>query len=154
MKKTINIIIKKTNSGLGPINSQKKVALGYAFNYLIPQQLAEVSTKGKLKHLKMLNEIKLKKDNQNYIKNLNTKERLEQIAKIKIRKKIGQNRQIFGSITEQDIINKINQINGQLITKRQITIPNIKEIGIYNIKITIEDSIYINIELQVLPNII
>nr|YP_009589102.1 50S ribosomal protein L9 [Corallina ferreyrae]QBL75618.1 50S ribosomal protein L9 [Corallina ferreyrae] len=154
MKKTINIIIKKTHSRLGPINSQKKVALGYAFNYLIPQKLAEVSTKGKLKHLKMLNEIKLKKDNQNYINNLNIKECLEQIIKIKIRKKIGQNRQIFGSITEQDIINKINQITGQLITKRQITIPNIKEVGIYNIKITIEDSIYTNIELQVLPNII
>nr|YP_007878186.1 50S ribosomal protein L9 [Calliarthron tuberculosum]AGA63797.1 50S ribosomal protein L9 [Calliarthron tuberculosum] len=154
MKKTINIIVTKPHSILGPINTHKKVSLGYAFNYLIPQQFVEIATKGKLKHIKMLNNIKLKKDNQNYIHNLTIKRYLEQITKIKIRKKIGQNKQIFGSITENDIIEKIIQITGHLIEKKQIIMPNIKEIGIYNISIKIEDNIYSDIEIQILPNII
>lgn len=152
MKKTINIIIKDHNSSLGPINSHKKVALGYAFNYLIPKQIAEIATKGKLKHITMLNNIQSEKRKTSLAKNLLKKEYLDKRKKINIRKKIGQNQQIFGKINENEITQNILQNTGQFINKKQIHLPNIKTIGIYNIKIDIDDTLYTFIQVQIIPN--
>lgn len=151
MKKTINIIIKQKDSNLGPINSCKKVALGYAFNYLIPKELAEVATDGKVKHINMIHQKQVQKKNKIYSKNLIIKQYLEKTKKINIRKKIGQNQQIFGKITENEITESIFHITGQTINKKQIQIPQIKNVGIYNIKINIEDTIYVYVKLQILP---
>lgn len=151
MKKTINIIIKQQNSHLGPINSCKTVALGYAFNYLIPKKLAEIATDGKIKHISMIHQKQVQRKNEIYSKNLIIKKYLEKTKKINIRKKIGQNQQIFGKITENEISESIFYITGQTINKKQITLPQIKNIGIYNIAVNIEDTIYSYIKLQILP---
>nr|YP_010471039.1 ribosomal protein L9 [Synarthrophyton patena]UVF62868.1 ribosomal protein L9 [Synarthrophyton patena] len=154
MKKTIKVIINQQDSFLGPINTIKSVHLGYAFNYLIPNNLVEIATKGRIKHLNMLNNIKSQKANILYNKNLELKNNLKNIQKINIRKKLGTNQQIFGRITENEIIEQIIKLTGEKLEKKQIQIPNIKEIGIYNINIKIEESINTQIKLQILPIIL
>lgn len=151
MKKNIQVIIKQQKSHLGPINSLKNVPLGYAFNYLIPKNIVEIATKNKIKHLQMLERYKYKKENELYLQNITIKEHLQQIKKINIRKKIGQNRQIFGSIIENEIIQKINNLTQLSISKKQIQTPLIKTIGIYNLQITLDNKIDININLYILP---
>jgi len=105
MKKSIEVIIKKKDLNKNPIQRIKKVAPGYAFNYLIPNQIAD-----------------------------------------------SQNQQIFGSISEQDIINKIFNLTGQNIDKKQIKIDSIKQIGKYLCEIRIDEDINTNITMHVLPN--
>ena len=155
MKKTVQIILKKDLHKLGHINQDKKVAKGYAFNYLIPKGLAEIATKGKIKHINMLNQIKVNKTSQKYQANLTVQRLLTQIKKINIRKKIGQNNQIFGSINENDISTHIFKLTGQQINKRQIslTLSDIKSIGIIKVFIKI-DTINTSINLNILPIII
>ncbi len=51
---------------------------------------------------------------------------LEKIRKIQIRKKIGQNQQIFGRITENEVIEKIVELTVYDLIKKQFKIPNIK----------------------------
>jgi len=152
MKKSITIILKKKDLNKSPTQRIQKVSPGYAFNYLIPNQIAEIATEGKIRHLDMVTKILAKKDNQIHKNNLKVKIDLEKINFLSIRKKCSQNRQIFGSISEQEIINKIFNITGQKIDKKQIKIDSIKQIGTYLCEIKVDDDININIEMHILPN--
>jgi len=152
MKKSIEIIIKKKDFYKNPTQRIQKVSPGYAFNYLIPNQIAEIATKGKIRHLHLVENILAKKDNQIHKNNLKVKMNLDKINFLSIRKKCSQNKQIFGSISEQEIISKIFHITGQNIDKKQIKIDSIKQIGKYICEIKIDEDININIEIHVLPN--
>lgn len=151
MTKNTTIIIKNNHNKLGQQGSIVKVASGYAFNYLIPNDIAELATKGKLKHTKMLESIKGKKLAEAKIDASKIQKELEKISKISINKTVGENQQIFGRINEKDIMNKIFNYTGQKLEKKQVFVPDIKKLGIYEINIQIFNDIEIHIKLQVLP---
>lgn len=152
MKKSVEVIIKEKQT-LNPTKRIKKVALGYALNYLIPNKIAEISSKGKIKHLNMIYDIISKKENQIYYNYLKIKYDIESINTIHIRRKCSQNMQIFGSIAENDIINKILSLTGTEIEKKQINLQPIKNIGIYKLHLTFDENLNTEIELHILPNI-
>lgn len=147
MKKYIKVIKKNNN------NNQiiEKVARGYAFNYLIPNGLANIATEGEIKHLKMLRESSSQKKNK--INRLSSKinNELIKLQIIHFRKKCGKDYQIFGSLTENDIQEKILNLIGKKIDKKQIFIKNIKELGTYTCQITITEDIKTFINIRLLP---
>nr|QCI07406.1 ribosomal protein L9 [Leiomenia cribrosa] len=151
MKRKTKVIIKQNINKLGKKGDIINVARGYAFNYLIPNHFAELATVGKLKHLKMFEKIKNIKLEAEKIEAKNMQKNLEKISKISIKKKVGDNQQIFGSVNEKEIIKQINNYTGYELEKKQINIPNIKSIGIYTIKIDLFNNIFTNLKLQVLP---
>ena len=146
MKKQIAVIFKQ--------KAIKQVARGYAFNYLIPNKIAEIATKGKLKHVTMLSNLSDQKENRRQEINLKTKNDLAKIQTIHLRKKCGNNQQIFGSISEQDIQNIIFSTTGQSIEKRQIVLKNIKQIGTYLCSILIKDELETLIKIRIIPSYI
>lgn len=147
MKKYIEVIKKHKN------NHQiiEKVVKGYAFNYLIPNGLANIATKGEIKHLKMLRKSSDQKNKKINILSSKINNELTQLKMIHFRKKCGKNYQIFGSLTENDIQEKILNLTGQKIEKKQILINNIKELGTYNCKITITEKTKVFINIRLLP---
>ena len=151
MKKNITVIVKTTHSSLGRKGSILKVSPGYAFNYLIPNNLAEIATKGKIKHFTMFTTIENKKQEALKLESIKLKNQIEYIKKISLKKKIGQNTQIFGSINEKDIIKIIFLKTGYKLNKKQIQIPEIKNIGIFNIMINFIDNESCSLKLQVIP---
>nr|BCB14997.2 50S ribosomal protein L9 [Grateloupia asiatica] len=138
---------------LGQEGKAINVAPGYAFNYLIPNKIASLATKGILKHANMLAEIQNQKKEIIKIKATELQKQLREITKISIKKKTGDKQYIFGNISSKEITEKIfNYIGIKLDKKKkQIEAPEIKKIGIYIIKIHILDDIIANIKLQVLP---
>lgn len=153
MKKNIEIIIQNSNTQLGKKGEVIKVAPGYAFNYLIPNNLAELITKGKLKHLQMIQEIENKELKEKRSKGNNIQKQLQKIYKISINKTIGKQQQIFGSINEKEILNILFKYTGKKFEKKQIKLPEIKKLGIYNINIQIINDINTQIKLQILPDL-
>lgn len=151
MKKFLDVIVKKNTKNLGIIGTIKRVKMGYASNYLIPNQIVEVATPRKIKHIKMFEDMQNKRFNMLLTNALNLKSQLEKIKKISLKKRIGENLHIFGSITEKEILKYIEQHSGEKIQKKQLIIPEIKQIGIYRIVIKIMDSIQLDIKLQILP---
>ena len=156
MHKNITIIIKKTQTNIGKYGEIKSVSKGYASNYLIPMKIAEIATKGKIKHIKMLQEKHNKLIEQQLNTSIETQKYLEKMSKIKIRKKVSDknSQQIFGSITEKEISEKIFKLTGINVEKKQIFIPIIKNIGNYIVQVKITSNINANLKLQVLPDII
>nr|QCI05118.1 ribosomal protein L9 [Centroceras clavulatum] len=151
MQKYITVIVKKTHKQLGKKGKILKLAPGYIFNYLIPNDLVEIPTKGKLKHFAMFNSIEDRKKQTLILQAKNIKEKIEMIKKISITKKIGDKRQIFGSINEKEIINEIYKQTNQIIEKKYIEIPLIKTIGLFSLPIKLLNQQEFNLIIQVLP---
>ena len=149
MKKYIEVIVKQEKNNQKVV---KRVTRGYAFNYLIPNHMAEVPTKGQLKHLQMLDSIsKHKKDQTNKLDQQINND-IMKIQMIHIKKKCGNNGQIFGSILEQDIQEIIHNTIGKKIEKKQILIDNIKQLGTYMCYISVNEKIKNTIKLRILPS--
>nr|WCH55409.1 ribosomal protein L9 [Hypnea brasiliensis] len=152
MNKKITMILKDEKD---KVQQEKiiNVTRGYAFNYLIPQNIAEIATPGKLKHLNMLKQKEKQKIKINKEKANITLEHINMINKITIKKKYGSKMQIFGQINEREILKKIFEHTGYNLNKKQINIPNIKTIGNYQIIIKILDHAETNLLLHIIPEI-
>nr|WCH56403.1 ribosomal protein L9 [Hypnea sp.] len=154
MAKKITLIVKNAQYTSNKTEKIINVTQGYAFNYLIPKNIAEIATLGKLKHLKMLEEkrnkeLKINKDKANIILT-----HIEKIQKVNIKKKHGNKQHIFGKVNEKDILNYIYIYTGYKLNKKQINMPNIKQIGSYKLNIKLFDKIETELLLNILPEII
>jgi len=133
----MRIILLQDIENLGKKYEIKEVKAGYARNFLIPKGLAKQATKNVLKWLEKQKEIEGKK----------AEEKLKKVQKIAsaidgqeviIPVKIGEQNQLFESITSQKISEKLKEL-GFEIKKNQIElITPIKELGEFPIKIKFE----------------
>ncbi len=151
MKKKISIILKQNYPQLGEKGKISKVSPGYALNYLIPKNIAELATRNKIKHIEMFNQIANKQQEKYYDEAITIKNNLEIINHIFTNKKQGENNLFFGSINEKDIIHLLTKCTGKLFDKKQIKIDNIKNIGITNIQINIANNLTCTIRLYIVP---
>jgi len=149
MKKYIEVIIKHSQHHKKAI---KKVTKGYAFNYLIPHQLAELATKGRIKQLQLLQDLSSQKQKQIDQLSSQIHSQIMKVQAIHIRRKCGTNYQIFGSISEQDIQKKLAQIIGKTIDKKLIIINPIKQVGTYKGYVSITQEIKTPINITILPH--
>nr|YP_010850510.1 ribosomal protein L9 [Lophurella caespitosa]WGH13210.1 ribosomal protein L9 [Lophurella caespitosa] len=151
MKKKVDVIIIKNNLTTGKKGSVINVARGYAFNYLIPNEIAEIATNKKIKHIQMFENIAIEQKETSNTKIQLLKNNIERVGSISIYKKKGENNLIFGSITEKDITKWINKYTNLLINKIQIKTLDIKLVGITHIKIQVNLKINISIPLKIIP---
>nr|QVY57984.1 50S ribosomal protein L9 [Betaphycus gelatinus] len=153
MSKKTKIILNRTEEKIGVKGSVIHVSSGYAFNYLLPQKIAELATPGKLKHLKMFTNIQNQQLKTSKIKAKIIVLNLEIITKISLKKKIGDNKKIFGRVNTREISNKILKYIGYQLDKKQIVISEIKKSGIYEAKINILSDIKNYLKIQIIPEI-
>lgn len=151
MTKKITIILKENHPKLGKKGNLSIVASGYAFNYLIPNNIAETASNNKIKHFRMFEEIKNKKDEQQQLEAKNLVEILSTIKKISITKKMGENKQFFGNVNEKDVIKTLYEQTGKIFTKKQIYLEDMKTINIYPVTIKVYDNIESRIKIHILP---
>jgi large subunit ribosomal protein L9 len=150
-KKNIQLILNRTMKNLGHCGDIINVSKGYARNYLLPNQVAEQVTLGRIKYLKKVRTINLKTQEEKLLAMTNLKRHLERINKFSLKKKTSSTDTIFGSVTEKDIVEIINNTIGVTLETNQIILPDIKKIGVYSIEILLLDNVKANIQLQLLP---
>nr|YP_009396074.1 ribosomal protein L9 [Dasya naccarioides]ARW65260.1 ribosomal protein L9 [Dasya naccarioides] len=151
MKSKVEIILNIDYPPIGKKNKITKVTRGYAFNYLFPNEIAEIATENKIKHLQMFELIKNQEIEKNKIKAYTTEKNLQSIYKISLTKKTGDINNIFGSVSEKDIIQKIQDYTGIRINKKQIDLPDIKKTGIFNINIKLFYNTTYSMKLYIIP---
>jgi len=144
----MKIILLQDIDNLGKKYEIKEVADGYARNFLIPKGLAKPATKENLKWLETQKEIEVKKAEEELKK-------VEAVAtnidgqEIIIPVKIGEEGQLFESITSQKIYEKLKEL-GFEIKKSQIDLPEpIKELGEFPVKIKLEHNLEAEIRIIV-----
>ena len=136
----MRIILLQDIDKLGKKYEIKEVADGYARNFLIPKGLAKPATKEVLVWLETQKEIKLKKAEEELKKAQDFASSLDGLEVV-ILVKIGEEGQLFESITSQKISEKLKEL-GFEVKKSQIDLVEpIKELGEYPVKIKLEHNL-------------
>eukprot|EP00890_Picochlorum_soloecismus_P001193 jgi/Picsp_1/2074/NSC_05539-R1_50s ribosomal protein l9 len=130
--KKVQIVLKSQVPSLGNVGELKSVPVGYYRNFLQPQGLAEVATEAVLAEIKKKQEIEERARLEQKAKAQAMATALGTIGKFIIKKKVGEEGQIFGSVSGQDIVDAIKMQTGRELDRRSITLPEIKELGTYD----------------------
>jgi large subunit ribosomal protein L9 len=146
----MEIILKETIETLGREGEIVKVKPGYARNFLIPKQKAVLVNKASL--------ARLEKEKQAIEARLAEQKKIaEGLAAqldgkvITIKKRVGDENRLFGSVTSNDIANALQE-NGVTVDKRAIVLPEqIKLIGEYKITVKTGYQTTGYLQIQVVP---
>ena len=144
----MEIILRETIDNLGRAGEVVKVADGYARNYLLPRKLAYLATKGNLKVIEfernslLRKEAKQKEDAEKLMQLLNNVE-------IIIRRKVGEQDTLYGSVTNSDVAEELEK-KGFQIEKRKIHMDdNIKSLGEFSIPVRLFKDVTAHVKLKV-----
>ncbi|MEM9506977.1 MAG: 50S ribosomal protein L9, partial [Cyanobacteria bacterium P01_E01_bin.35] len=125
MAKRISVVLNQSVSKLGNDGDLVDVAPGYARNYLLPQGLANIATKGIIQQV----EARREKERQQKLAEKqaaeNKKVAFKTIGKLTIRKQVGEENAIFGTVTTQEIADVIKEQAGIEVDRRGIEVPDV-----------------------------
>ena len=143
----MKIILKKEVANLGEAGDVVEVKTGYALNYLVPQGFATVGTPSALKqHEETLRqrahkEAKLVADAQALAA------RIEAVA-LNLTAKVGENGKIYGAVTSAQVAEALAAA-GIEIERKNISLPDIKELGEFEGKVKCYKGVFANIKVNV-----
>ncbi|KAK0606148.1 hypothetical protein LWI29_034585 [Acer saccharum] len=130
-KKTRKIILKEDVEDLGKKGQLLEVKAGFYRNFLHPMGKAQIVTPILLKEMKM-------EDERIEAEKKRVKEEAQQLALIfetvgafKVKRKGGKGKQIFGSVTAQDLVDIIKAQLQRDVDKKIVSLPEIRETGEY-----------------------
>jgi large subunit ribosomal protein L9 len=130
----MKVMLLKDIYKLGNAGDVKKVADGYARNYLIPQGLAVLARPGVLKQAERIRDQAAKER-----KRLN--EELGDVAEklsgleLTFAVKAGETGRLYGSVTSQMIASAIEEATGTIVERRNIEMQPLKLLGVHNVPV-------------------
>lgn len=146
---TVDVILKEKIEGLGAEADVVKVKRGYARNFLVPQGRAMEATKGNLRQVEQLKEIRAKREAEEIADAENAATRLKKL-RLSIELSIGQGGKAFGSVTTADIADLINEKSKLEIDRHQILLDSpIKSLGSYDIPVKLHPDVEAAITVRV-----
>ena len=111
------------------------VAQGYAENYLFPQRIAQPATPGNIKQLEERRHVIAKREEKRIADANASKEQLDGKS-VTIDAKVGENNQLFGSVTPVQIAEAIkNQLGVEIDRKRIVRGGAIKTAGTHEVEV-------------------
>ncbi len=133
----MRLVLQKDVKNLGKAGDQVKVKDGYARNYLLPKKMALVFDESRIKdwkHKKQVIEVKKKQaltDRQQILKKVSAVE-------VCFEKESRSEGKLFGSVTAAEISNALEKEHKILIDKKDIVTDSLKEVGEYQIPVTLD----------------
>jgi large subunit ribosomal protein L9 len=77
---------------------------------------------------------------------------LETIGRFVIRKQVGEDEAIFGTVTAPEVAEAIQLATNQEVDRRGITVPDISKLGFYKAEVKLHPEVTAIIEIQVASN--
>jgi large subunit ribosomal protein L9 len=147
----VKIILKQDVPNLGRKGDVEEVADGYARNYLIPQGMALKATPGALKDFEHRQEMQAKRHERE-------KKRAEALARrltaqtLTFEVKTGETGQLYGSITNVDIAEALEERLDEEIDRRNIPLPEpIREVGEHFVPVHLMEDVEPQVRVVVKP---
>jgi large subunit ribosomal protein L9 len=149
MGKRVQLVLNKDVSKLGRLGDLVEVAPGFARNYLIPQGMASKVTPGILKQVERRRELERQRLAELKEVALKQKQAIEAVGSITIAKQAGEKDSIFGTVTNQDVADAIQQATNQEIDRRTITMPEVHKLGEYKAEFKLHPEVTVAVTVQV-----
>lgn len=147
----MQVMLRETMDNLGEAGAIVNVKDGYARNYLIPKDLAVPATKGMQRQLEHIRRLAEKKR----LIELKTAEDLRdrlQITEVKVTAKAGENRRIYGSVTNTQIAQILAEQGIQIDRKKIVIDPPIRELGEHKVHVKVDPKVGADLKVVVLPD--
>ncbi|KAL7115886.1 hypothetical protein ACP275_04G208900 [Erythranthe tilingii] len=151
-KKVRKIILKEDVNLLGKKGQLLDVKAGYFRNYLLPMGMAQIVTPGLIKEMKL-------EDDRIEAEKKRVKDEALQLAQIfetvgafKVKRKGGKGKQIFGSVTAQDLVDIIKAQLQRDVDKRIVSLPEIRETGEYIAELKLHPDVTARVRVTVFAN--
>lgn len=134
-------ILLKDVDGVGVKGSLVDVSKGYLRNFLIPRQLAAPATKGLLAQAQA-NAASIEKARAEAVAKAGEQAELVSKTVLTLAATAGEDGRLFGSITNQDIVDGIKEARGIEIDKRKVQLEDpIKNVGTYSVVIDMGEGV-------------
>ena len=143
----MKIILKKEVANLGEAGDIVEVKKGYARNYLIPQGYAVAGTPSAIKQQEETVRQRAHKEARNIAE---AEARAAQIAAtpVEVKVKVSESGKLYGSVTAIQVAEAL-QAAGIEADKKDITVPEIKEVGEFEAKVKCYKGVFADVKLNV-----
>ena len=146
----MKIILTHEVSGLGVAGDVVDVKDGYARNYLIPKNLAREATPGNLKGIEQERKKWALLAQQEKEAAQKSADKVKG-TKITVSKRVGENGQLFGSVTANEIADAL-EAKGIEVDKRRIELAHaIKSVGTHDVDVRLHKDVTAHIQVEVVP---
>ena len=145
----MKVILNQDVKGLGKKLDKVEVNEGYARNFLLPRKIAIIAdNKTEAEAFSKKQAIQFKKDVERE-KAIEIKERIEKTV-IEFRLKMGEGNKLFGSVTNKEVKEKLQEVLKLNIDKKKIEInTQIKSAGMYESSIKLYEGVVAKLRLKV-----
>ncbi len=151
VQKRKQVVLTEDVQHLGKAGELLAVKTGYFRNFLYPFGKAKIATAELLKSIRVEEERKEEEKRRIKAEAESVAKMFQSFGPFSVRrKKGGQGKQIFGSVTTQDIIDIIRANTSQEIDKRIVTLPEIREIGQYIAEIKLHVDVIAQVKINVI----
>jgi len=145
---TTKILLREDIDNLGGRGEIVKVKAGYARNFLLPQGIATLASKGNVKQIELERSALLKKAATEKSTADAQAEQMKDIA-LTFERKAGEGGTLFGSVTTMDIADAL-KAKGYEIDRRKINLKDtIKETGDYTVNLKLHREVTLEIPITV-----
>jgi large subunit ribosomal protein L9 len=148
----MNVILRENVENLGSIGDNVRVSAGYFRNFLAPKKLAVHADAENLKQVEHQKRALKKKLASMRAEKEGLKNQLEGLS-IVIRRKAGENQKLFGSITNQDVADAVEQ-QGVKIDRKQLEMEGaIKKLGAFKVPVRLMEGITAELNISVVADV-
>lgn len=147
----IQVLLTQEVAKLGKAGEVKRVARGFARNFLLPRGLAVIPTPGAIKQVEMNAKAAAKRDMK---LSADAKVMAEQLGKLMLefKAKVGEQGRLYGSITSQDIASALQQKTGSEFDRRKIELAEpLKQAGDHSVEIRLHSDVTAKLNIRIVP---
>ncbi|MEF9987523.1 MAG: 50S ribosomal protein L9 [Christensenella sp.] len=132
----MKVILNVDVQGKGKAGDIVNVSDGYARNFLFPRKLANKATS---QNLNAATIAQAAESHRKDVAKEDAKGLAERISGMKLvmSAKHGENGKLFGAITAKEVAAELSRQLGETIEKKKFTVPNIKELGEYDVSVKV-----------------
>ena len=149
MAKRVQVVLTETISSLGRDGDVVDVAPGYARNYLFPFGKAVNVTPSVLKQIEKKREKEQIAAEKIKAEAIEFKTALKTIGRFTIKKQVGEDGVLFGTVTNGDVAEVIKSSTKKELDRRDITVPDIHSLGSYVVRIKLHPEVSAEINIEV-----
>jgi len=149
MAKRVQVVLKEDILSIGKDGDVVEVAPGFARNFLLPYGKAVAVTPAVLKQVEHRRAKQAEQAAALKQEALNFQTALVTIGRFTVKKQVGEDGVLFGSVTNGDIAEAIQEATKKEIDRRDISVPEIHGVGKYQLQVKLHSEVTAEINLEV-----
>jgi large subunit ribosomal protein L9 len=152
MAATMKLILTQDVSGVGAPGDVVEVAPGYGRNYLVPQGLAILATRGAEKQIATIRRARDVRE----VRDLSSAQAIrDQLSGLSVRlpARSGSGGRLFGSVTASDVVAAVSAAGGPALDRRFVTLKNpIKSLGAHTVHVKVHPEVEATLSIEVVAD--